>query len=105
MELDDLVENGLSSINHLKVRDGNPQHWAVLNAPAIAALHSVLSIPANDQLIHHIHRLRGFDFDWFNVANAVAMQAVVEFCNAYHPHYFRQIYLRQQELCLNTSPH
>ena len=73
-----LVRENLKSIVGLEIDDGHPNQWDVLNAPAITAICCLFDLPASDELVRVLQRLRGVDPDWFEVANAAAMQMIVD---------------------------
>lgn len=50
-----------------------PNEWAVLNAPAIAAIYCVYDIPRPDELVLQLQQLRGIDIAWYDCAFAVAL--------------------------------
>ena len=57
----------------LLITDGHPNQYAVLNAPALAAAHSVHEIPEPAELLALLQELRGVDPGWFDRACEIAM--------------------------------
>ncbi len=57
----------------LLITDGHANQYAVLNAPALAAAHSVHGIPAPPELLPMLQELRGIDPGWFDRACEIAM--------------------------------
>ena len=78
LNLPEFMAEKLRRISNLSVQGRFKNEWAMLNAPAIAALHCMYDLEASEELVGQIKRLKGIDPDWFNVANATAMQQIIE---------------------------
>ena len=57
----------------LLITDGHANQYAVFNAPALAAAHSVHEIPEPPELLPILQELRGVDPGWFDRACEIAM--------------------------------
>ena len=68
----------LNSTPNLVNRDTHANQWAVINAPAIAAIHSAYGVTPDQKLIRELKRLRSFDTEWFDAANLYAMYHVID---------------------------
>jgi hypothetical protein len=52
--------------------------WAVVNGPAIAAVHSVYGFPVTPNQVRQFKLLRAVDADWYDKANVVAMNLLLD---------------------------
>ncbi|MCA9212842.1 MAG: hypothetical protein KDB27_07255, partial [Planctomycetales bacterium] len=71
------VREILHSTANLINRDTHANQWAVINAPAIAAVYSTYGLTPDSKLVQELKRLRSFDTDWFDSANHYAMFRVM----------------------------
>lgn len=60
-------------LSDLLIADGHVNQYAVLNAPALAAAHSVYGIREPPELLPMLQELRGVDPSWFDRACEIAM--------------------------------
>jgi hypothetical protein len=78
LNISEFTTERLNRIKNLSVQGRFKNEWAMLNAPAIAALYCMYDLEASEELVGQLKRLKGIDPDWFNVANATAMQQIFE---------------------------
>ena len=71
------VRDLLYSTPDLINRETHANQWAVINAPAIAAVYSTYGLTLEPKLVQELKRLRSFDTAWFDSANHYAMFRVM----------------------------
>ena len=72
----DIPDEVHGHLNGLRLRRF-PNEWAVLNAPAIAAIYCVFDIPRPEELVLQLQQLRGVDPGWFDSAFETALFILV----------------------------
>ena len=72
VEYSDEVREVFNTTPGLAIKDTFKNQWAVMNGPAIAAVHSVYDIQVSQEQVCQFKRLRALDPDWYDKANAVA---------------------------------
>ena len=73
INLCDVTRELLNTTPGLLNRETHKNQWAIINGPAIAAIHSVYDIPVSSGQIRDFKRLRSLDSEWFDAANLYAM--------------------------------
>ena len=77
LDVHEFARAKLREIPGLEIEAGTEQSQ-VLNAPAIAAIYCVFDFKPTEREVKQFQRMRGVDPEWFNVANAAAMQVLIE---------------------------
>ena len=78
LKITDQVRQLLNSTPNLINRDTHRNQWDVINAPAIAAIHSAYGVTPDLTLMRDLKRLRSFDTEWFDAANLYALYHVLD---------------------------
>jgi hypothetical protein len=78
LEVSDDVRGIFNATHNLGILESHKNQWAVLNGPAIAAIHSVYGFPVTLEQIIQFKRLRALDTEWFDKANAIAMYMLIK---------------------------
>lgn len=78
VDFNDKVREILNTTPDLVIQDTHANQWAVLNGPAIAAIHTVYGFPVSMDQICQFKRLRALDPEWYDKANAIATFLLIE---------------------------
>jgi len=62
----------------LSIEDSHDNQWAVLNGPSVAAVKAIYGDGLRPDEVIQYKRLRAFDSEWYDIANAVAMNTLLQ---------------------------